>query len=221
MLGSARGPACCHRPLWPTLNFCFALKSVFSTRFQTKFILASRQNPHASRVRSPERLAPSFGAICGGEVTVLVEPQNLDEAIFLIGVGHCSKAIAKLCVECGLFVTVVDDRNELMKDLPENVSAVAQTTPAEFIRNREWQQDEALVIASRNYEIDRDALIAALAIQGIGYIGMIGSRRKVLPVFDQLKENGNQGRTPRAGLRPSRARHWRRFSGRNCGQRPG
>jgi post-segregation antitoxin (ccd killing protein) len=151
----------------------------------------------------------------------LVEPQNLDEAIFLIGVGHCSKAIAKLCVECGLFVTVVDDRNELMKDLPENVSAVAQTTPAEFIRNREWQQDEALVIASRNYEIDRDALIAALAIQGIDYIGMIGSRRKVRPVFDQLKENGNQGRTPRAGLRPSRARHWRRFSGRNCGQRPG
>jgi xanthine dehydrogenase accessory factor len=132
----------------------------------------------------------SFGAICGGEVTVLVEPQNLNEAIFLIGAGHCSKAIAKLCVECGLFVTVVNDRNELMKDLPENVSAVAQTTPAEFIRNREWQPDEALVIVSRNYEIDRDALIAALAIQGVGYNGMIGSRRKVRRVFDQLKENG-------------------------------
>ncbi len=132
----------------------------------------------------------SFGAICGGEVTVLIEPQNLNEAIFLIGAGHCSQAIAKLGVDCGLFVTVVDDRSELMKDLPANISAVTQPKPAEFIRNREWQSDEALVIVSRNYEIDRDALAAALAIQKVGYIGMIGSRRKVRRVFDELKERG-------------------------------
>jgi len=50
--------------------------------------------------------------------------------------------------------------------------------------------DEALVIVSRNYEIDRDALAAALEIRGAGYIGMIGSRRKVKRVFDQLKEGG-------------------------------
>jgi xanthine dehydrogenase accessory factor len=57
-----------------------------------------------------EKSAKSFGAICGGESTVLIEPQNLSEAIFLIGGGHCALAIAKLAVECGLFVTVVDDR---------------------------------------------------------------------------------------------------------------
>ncbi len=31
----------------------------------------------------------SFGAICGGEVTVMIEPQNLSTAIFLVGGGHC------------------------------------------------------------------------------------------------------------------------------------
>jgi xanthine dehydrogenase accessory factor len=132
----------------------------------------------------------SCGAICGGEVTVLIEPQNLSEAVFLIGAGHCSQAIAKLCVDCALFVTVVDDRSELTKDFPANVATITQPSPAEFIRNREWQSDEALVIVSRNYEIDRDALATALAIPAIGYIGMIGSRRKVQRVFDQLKERG-------------------------------
>ena len=84
----------------------------------------------------------------------------------------------------------MDDRIELTKGLPANAFAVAKTSPAEFIRNREWRSDEALVIVSRNYEIDRDALAAALAIQGVGYIGMIGSRRKVRRVFDQLKGGG-------------------------------
>ena len=35
--------------------------------------------------------AESFGAICGGEVTVLIEPQRLSEAIYLIGGGHCAR----------------------------------------------------------------------------------------------------------------------------------
>ena len=44
----------------------------------------------------------SFGAICGGEVTVMIEPQNLGSALFLVGAGHCSLAIAKLGpLSCG------------------------------------------------------------------------------------------------------------------------
>ena len=38
--------------------------------------------------------------------------------------------------------------------------------------------------------IDRDALEEAVKAKGIGYIGMIGSRKKVLQVFDELKAKG-------------------------------
>src|SRR5438132_1607718 len=57
-----------------------------------------------------------------------------------------------------------------------------------FISGREWRGDEALVLVSRNHELDRNALAAALKKSGIGYIGMIGSRRKVNRVFDALKQ---------------------------------
>jgi xanthine dehydrogenase accessory factor len=133
----------------------------------------------------------SFGAICGGESTVFIEPQVLSEAIYLIGAGHCSLAIGKLAADCGIYVTVLDDRTDRLSSFPSSVVVIGNTTPAEFIRNRRWRPDEALVIVSRNYEIDRDALQAALGAEGtIGYIGMIGSTRKVQRVFDQLMKSG-------------------------------
>jgi xanthine dehydrogenase accessory factor len=137
-------------------------------------------------VSSPE----SFGAICGGESTVFIEPQILGEGIFLIGAGHCSSAIAKLAVECGLFVTVVDDRTERAAEFPASVRFVDDVQPSDFVAKRTWQPDEALIIVSRNHEIDRDALAAALRPGGAGYIGMIGSTKKVHHVFDQLRKRG-------------------------------
>lgn len=133
----------------------------------------------------------SFGAICGGEVTILIEPQSVREALFVFGAGHCAQAIVHLAVECGLFVTVIEDREEMLAPLPAQVARVSGIGAAEFIAGRSWQRDEAIVIVSRNHELDREALAGALRAQGApGYIGMIGSRRKVRQVFDRLREEG-------------------------------
>jgi len=129
----------------------------------------------------------SFGAICGGEVTVMIEPQNLNTALYLIGAGHCSRAIAKLAADCGMHVTVVEDRAEQLENFPAPINRVVKDAPA-FISQREWRSDEALVLVSRNHELDRNALAVALKKSGMGYIGMIGSRRKVNRVFDALKQ---------------------------------
>jgi len=137
-----------------------------------------------------EGKSDSFGAICGGEVTVFIEPQITSEALYLVGAGHCARAIAKLAAECGLFVTVLDDREDLLGDLPPTVAPISDSSPASFIASRQWQSDEALVIVSRNHQIDREALAAALAQTGAGYVGMIGSRRKVRQVFDDMRDRG-------------------------------
>jgi xanthine dehydrogenase accessory factor len=137
-----------------------------------------------------EASTESFGAICGGESTVLIEPQNLNAAIFLIGGGHVSRAIAKLAGECGMHVTVVDGRAELLADFPASANCIAETKPPDFINARSWQPDEALLLVSRNHELDREALAAALRTGTIGYIGMIGSRRKVRYVFDAMRADG-------------------------------
>src|SRR6201985_1355903 len=132
----------------------------------------------------------SFGAICGGEVTVFIEPPIGGGALDLFGAGHCARAIARLAAECGLFVTLIDDRDELLADLPPAVVGISDCTPRDFIASRSWRNDEAIVMVSRNHEIDCEALAAAIEQDGAGYIGMIGSRRKVLSVFDRLRERG-------------------------------
>ena len=137
-----------------------------------------------------ECAAESFGAICGGESTVFIEPQISGEAIFLVGAGHCSIAIARLGIECGLFVSVLDDRQELLSLFPPQTMILGSVAPTAFITDREWQSDEALVLVSRAHDIDRDALMAAMNKERIGYIGMIGSSRKVKRVMDQLRECG-------------------------------
>ena len=134
--------------------------------------------------------ADSFGAICGGEVTVLIEPQGARERLVLVGAGHCARAIAKLAGECGLHVTVLDDRPEMRADFPAGLGVVEERAPVEFIGGRAWSARDALVLVSRNYGLDRDALAAALRQPAIGYLGMIGSGRKVQRVFEELRALG-------------------------------
>src|SRR3954454_7445533 len=70
----------------------------------------------------------SFGAICGGEATVFIEPQITAEGLYLIGAGHCARAIAELGAERGHVVAVADDRDDLLADLPPAVTAISGAT---------------------------------------------------------------------------------------------
>lgn len=137
----------------------------------------------------------SFGAICGGEVTVLIEPLPHSPVMCIVGAGHCAKAIAALARSCGFYVIVIDDRGDLLDAFPDADRRVCDVAPPAFIRGNPWQKDDSLVLVSRNFEIDRDALDAALGIKEIGYVGMIGSRRKVLRVFDELARAGHARRS--------------------------
>src|SRR4051812_4228161 len=104
-----------------------------------------------------EAAPESFGAICGGESTVLIEPQNRNTVIYLIGGGHCSLAIAKLALECGMHVTVVEERADLLDGFPSDANRIRAAAP-DFIAAREWQPVDALLLVSQNYQLDQEAL---------------------------------------------------------------
>jgi xanthine dehydrogenase accessory factor len=131
----------------------------------------------------------SFGAICGGEVTVLIEPQLPAHRLLIVGGGHCARALAKLAAECGFFVTALEDREDILEKCESAHCRLVDPAP-DYIAKSNWDKNDAIVIVSRHYNIDREALAAALRKGGAGYIGMIGSRRKVLQVYDRLKEDG-------------------------------
>lgn len=130
--------------------------------------------------------AESFGAICGGEVTVLIEPHAPRERLVIVGGGHCARAIARLAGECGFDVTAIDDRAETLAGFPHADRLISDANWVEFLRQHEWRKSDALVLVSRNYQLDLEALAVAIELPAIGYLGMIGSRRKVQRVYAEL-----------------------------------
>jgi xanthine dehydrogenase accessory factor len=130
----------------------------------------------------------SFGAICGGEVTVLMEPQRTAEAIYLVGAGHCAKAIAQAARACGLGSNVIEDRADFVGAFEPADCKIANIPAVEYISQRDWQPGDAIILVNRGYQFDRDALEAALRKTGYGYLGMMGSSRKVLRVYHELKQ---------------------------------
>ena len=134
----------------------------------------------------------SFGAICGGEVTVFIEPQARPPLFCLIGAGHCARALAKFASQCGFAVTVLDDRADLLGSphFDSSIRCLSEPSAEAFVRSHKWSERDAVVLVSRNYHLDREALAAALENGRMGYLGMIGSKKKVLTVFDELSKRG-------------------------------
>ena len=151
---------------------------------------ANARTPTLKTYPLREGLSESFGAVCGGEVTVFIEPQTLPAALFVVGAGHCGQAIARLAATCGWHVTLIDDRPDLLAEVPGGVLTLREGVPADFVAKRTWRRDEALVLVNRNYQIDRDTLLAALRCGGMGYLGMMGSKRKVRLAFDEVAAAG-------------------------------
>ena len=153
----------------------------------------SNGEPLLKRYPLRENEPDSFGAICGGEVTVLIEPQKRASRLILVGAGHCSQAIASLAHDCGFHVTVIDDRAELLSDqyYSHVENRISDVSAQEVFEKETWQPSDSVVIVSRNYMIDKEALRVLLPQHDIGYIGMIGSNRKVLRVFEELVAEGS------------------------------
>ncbi|MBV8274928.1 MAG: XdhC family protein [Verrucomicrobia bacterium] len=132
----------------------------------------------------------SFGAICGGEMTLLIEPQRAAESIYLFGAGHCAAAIARLARSCELNVFVIEDREDILNSFePANQKRLCKNQ-AEFVSKQNWIASDAILLVNRNYVLDRDTLKAILGTSGYGYVGMIGSKRKVLKAYDELRAQG-------------------------------
>jgi xanthine dehydrogenase accessory factor len=132
----------------------------------------------------------SFGAVCGGEVTALLEPQNRSETIYLFGAGHCAIAIAHLARLCGFRTSLIEDRPEIVASFEPADEKKTEPDQSKWIKEQAWRRSDALILVNRNYQLDRDALAAALQTGGFGYIGMMGSKRKIRRVYDELKSRG-------------------------------
>src|SRR5690348_17471212 len=127
--------------------------------------------------------------ICGATLEVFVEPILPQPVLHIFGGGHVSMALAKAANAAGFGIVVIDDREQFAnaQRFPMAQEIVASYEKAFASLNP--NASSYLVIVTRGHRDDMRVLAWAVRTQA-RYIGMIGSRRKVISVYRALEREG-------------------------------
>ena len=136
-----------------------------------------------------------------GGFALLPTPSRI--TLLIVGGGHVGQAVAKLAAECDFDIWVADDRDSFIT--PERFPNASRRIAGDIGRTLETLKPEVrasvyALIVTRGHNHDEEALYH-LAATPAGYVGMIGSKRKVRLIFDELKDRG----VPEAALARVRA----------------
>jgi xanthine dehydrogenase accessory factor len=108
----------------------------------------------------------------------------------IVGGGHVGKAVADLAADLEFDVWIVDDRAEFAS--PERFPRAERRVSGPIDRvlpDVEITPDTYCLIVTRGHNHDQEALFH-LVNRGARYVGLIGSRRKIKLIFDNLQAAG-------------------------------
>jgi xanthine dehydrogenase accessory factor len=130
-----------------------------------------------------------------GELRIFAEPVLPPPRLIVAGGGHVALALAPAALAAGFRVTVIDDRPDFAR--PERFPGCTVMCGEPPVVMAELRPDATtfIVLAGRTHEKDKAALRAAVQLP-CAYLGMMGSRRKVMTLQKELLESGEA--TPRA-----------------------
>jgi xanthine dehydrogenase accessory factor len=111
--------------------------------------------------------------------------------VYLLGGGHISYHLAQLLPRLDFDFVVVDDRETFANQqrFPEAKDCVVHTFDDVFDALHITPQVAYIVIVTRGHQFDFEVLQQALRVAP-RYVGMIGSRRKIKILFEQLQQQG-------------------------------
>ncbi|UUO08170.1 XdhC family protein [Blastopirellula sp. J2-11] len=110
--------------------------------------------------------------------------------LIIVGGGHVGKAVAALAQEADFDILICDDRAEYVT--PERFPSAQRRIVGkleEELPKLEIDARDFCLIVTRGHNHDEEALLR-LVDRGAAYVGMIGSRRKIRLIFDDLREQG-------------------------------
>ncbi len=131
----------------------------------------------------------AIGAVCGGDVTVFIEPAGGGTKLLVIGAGHVGRALVRAAKCLHFDITVVDDREGCLKVFDDDNSIRQVHTPPDYSGIPQPTPETYVCIVSYDHKFDALALKQVIRSDA-KYIGMMGSAKKVKTLFDQLRAEG-------------------------------
>jgi len=130
------------------------------------------------------------GLVCGGALDIFVEPILPPSSLYIFGAGHVSINLYKIARSTGFEVTVIDDRETYAnrERFPEAKEIIAEDFDRAMARI-DLNELAYVVIVTRGHRDDMRLLRWAVQTPA-RYIGMIGSKRKIITIFEELTKQG-------------------------------
>jgi xanthine/CO dehydrogenase XdhC/CoxF family maturation factor len=127
----------------------------------------------------------------GSPVTLAVEIIRPKHELLIFGAGHVGQAVALIGALIGYDVTVVDDREEFASRtrLPDPRIGLLVSDYASAAGKLTISSGTLVVIVTRGHQCD-ELCLKSVVRSNAAYIGMIGSRRRVMSVFKKLAAEG-------------------------------
>jgi xanthine dehydrogenase accessory factor len=130
------------------------------------------------------------GLICGGTLEVFIEPVLPPGTVYLFGAGHVSVNVYKIARIAGFDVVVIDDREQYAnRERFPDAAAIHADDYERVLAQIEPNETSYLVIVTRGHRDDMRVLKWAVDTRA-RYIGMIGSKRKVISTYRELESQG-------------------------------
>ena len=125
-----------------------------------------------------------------GDLRVYVEPLASPPELVVVGAGHVGAALTRLAGASGFAVTVLDDRETFANAarLPD-AHRMLVGDPRTALKTLPQRADRHVVLVTRGHRLDAECLRVALDLD-LAYLGMIGSRRRVARIREQLIADG-------------------------------
>lgn len=132
------------------------------------------------------------GLICGGQLTVFVEPVLPQPRALIFGAGHISRSLSHIATLAGFSVSVIDNRESYAnrERFPEATEVFAEEYEDVFPK-LDVNSSTYLVIVTRGHRDDMRVLRWAVEhAREARYIAMVGSKRKVIGVIKEFEKEG-------------------------------
>ena len=131
--------------------------------------------------------------VCGGTMTVFLEPYGTTPTLFVVGAGHVGRAVVDLAHWLGYRTVVVDERTEMVAEgaIPHADFRFAGTV-ADALAAHPVTERTSVVVVTRSHDLDT-RIVPLLLETPAGYIGVMGSRRRWEMTRRALESSGVPG----------------------------
>ena len=130
------------------------------------------------------------GLICGGSLEIFVEPIVPRAVLYLFGAGHVGFHLARVAHLAGFEVIVTDDRDAYAnRERFPDARQIHARELDEVLAELAPCERSYIAIATRGHRDDMRVLRWAVRTPA-HYVGMVGSKRKVLGICKELEKEG-------------------------------